>query len=751
MDGSTLSAKDKGAGEAPPAETAVGEHHVLTREELIAKVRAYHPRVKSELLGAAYDFAKIHHGEQKRDSGEAYYSHPVAVANLLADVHLDEITIVAGLLHDVVEDVDEIDIGEIEVRFGADVAELVDGVTKLDKLEFSSKEAAQAENFQKFILATTSDIRVLLVKLADRLHNMRTLHFRKKAESRERTARETMDIYAPLARRVGLYQLAAEMEDLAFQELNPEARRAILYRQEELALENADDLERIRADLTQLMEMASIECRIKGRRKAPYSLWRKLERKSISFRDVADLFALRIIVQTTEECYRVLGEVHTLWACIPDRFRDFISVPKPNGYQSLHTTVRASGNRRVELQIRTEAMDQTAEFGVAAHWGYKNKQYGFDAESAKAAGLDPAASLETISSLLQDGADANEFLEHAKLEMYREHVFTFTPKGKLIILPAGAMPLDFAYAVHSAVGDTCVGVKINGEAKALRRPLKNGDVVEIVRGKTPSAVHGWEALAITGRARSALRRLVRERDTADFRRLGEGLINQALRRAGIDPVDVKMTHTAQLAGFTTREEMAEAVGRGRISSSDVIQAAFPGYKAEPMGDPSKTKLDSQHAPLLVSGHDLTPGVTLHLGQCCCPLPGDRIMGVQVPDKGIVVHVASCPKLAEYDDKPELWVDLKWTELARTDAMAVGRIRINAANTRGVLAKLCAAVAQSNGNIVRIATVDRQKDFTELVMEIEVEDLKRLTQILAALRSLAVVDRAVRDQEGEDDQ
>lgn len=751
MDGSALSETDKGAGEAPPAGPAVDAPHVLSRDELIDKVRAYHPRVKSELLGAAYDFAKKHHGEQKRDSGEAYYSHPVQVASLLADVKLDEITIVAGLLHDVVEDVDEIDIGEIEVRFGADVAELVDGVTKLDKLEFTSKETAQAENFQKFILATTSDIRVLLVKLADRLHNMRTLHFRKKAESRERTARETMDIYAPLARRVGLYQLAAEMEDLAFEELNPEARRAILFRQEELALENADDLERIRADLKQLMGMAGIECRIKGRKKAPYSLWRKLERKSISFRDVADLFAFRIIVQTTEECYRVLGEVHTLWACIPDRFRDFISVPKPNGYQSLHTTVRASGNRRVELQIRTEAMDRTAEFGVAAHWGYKNKQYGFDVESAKAAGLDPAASLEALSGLMQDGADAREFMEHAKLEMYREHVFTFTPKGKLIILPAGAMPLDFAYAVHSAVGDSCVGVKINGELKALRRPLKNGDVVEIIRGKAPAPIHGWEALAITGRARSAMRKLVRDRDQVDFRRLGEGLINQALRRAGIDPVDVKMTHTANLAGFQTREEMAEAVGRGKISSADVIEAAFPGYKAEPMGDPSKTKVDSQHAPLLVSGHDLTPGVTLHLGQCCCPLPGDRIMGVQVPDKGIVVHVASCPKLAEYDDKPELWVDLKWTELARTDAMAVGRIRINAANSRGVLAKLCAAVAQSNGNIVSIATVDRQKDFTELVMEIEVEDLKRLTQILAALRSLAVVDRAVRDQEGENDQ
>ena len=754
MDGSALSAKDKGAGEAAgktdSTENQAEPRNVLSREELIAKVRAYHPRVKSELLGAAYDFAKLHHGTQTRDSGDAYYSHPVEVASLLADVRLDEVTIVAGLLHDVVEDT-KIDIGDIEVRFGADVAELVDGVTKLDALEFTSKESAQAENFQKFILATTSDLRVLLVKLADRLHNMRTLHHRKKATSRERTARETMDIYAPLARRVGLYTLAAEMEDLAFEELNPEARRAILYRQEELAAENADDLQRIDDDLRQLMDIAGIEAKIKGRRKQPYSLWRKLERKSISFRDVADLFAFRIIVKDVDACYRVLGEVHTLWACIPDRFRDYISVPKPNGYASLHTTVRASGNRRVELQIRTEAMDRTAEFGVAAHWGYKNKSYGFDVDSARAAGLDPTANLEAFAELLQDGGDPSEFLEHAKLEMYREHVFAFSPKGKLIILPAGAMPLDFAYAVHSAVGDTTIGARINGEVKSLRRPLKNGDVVEILRGKTAAPVVGWEAMTITGRARSAIRRLVRERDQIEFRRLGVGLINQALRRAGIDPIDVKMTHTAQLAGFENREEMAEAVGRGRISSSDIMEAAFPGYRAERFDDDNKMRLDSTHAPLLVSGEDLMPGVTLHLGQCCCPLPGDRIMGVREPEKGLVVHVASCLKLAEYDDHPELWVDLKWTELAKTGAVAVGRIRINAANEKGVLAKLCSAVAQANGNIIRIATTERGTDFTELVMEIEVEDLKRLTQILAALRSLAVVDRAVRDQEVEDDE
>ena len=755
MDGSALSAKDQGAGEGAGKPVPAGGPEperpaFLSREELIAKVRAYHPRVKSELLGQAYDFAKKHHGTQSRDSGEAYYSHPVQVASLLADVRLDEVTIVAGLLHDVVEDT-AIDIGDIEVRFGADVAELVDGVTKLDKLEFESQETAQAENFQKFILAMTGDIRVLLVKLADRLHNMETLHHRKKPESRQRTARETMDIYAPLARRIGLYDLAARMDDLAFQELNPEARRAILYRLEELERENKGDLDRIRTDLVRLLDAAGIAYRIRGRRKQPYSLWRKLERKSISFRDVADLFAFRVIVPDVMDCYRVLGVLHTNWACIPDRFRDFISVPKPNGYASLHTTVRASGNRRVELQIRTETMDRTAEHGVAAHWGYKNRSYGFDLESARAAGLDPEANLNALAELLRDGAEPGEFLEHAKLEMYREHVFTFTPKGKLIILPAGAMPLDFAYAVHSAVGDTAIGARINGEEKSLRRPLKNGDVVDIIRGKAPMPIRGWEMLTHTGRAKSALRRLEREREGVEFRRLGEGLINQALRRAGADPVDVMLYDVSQRLGFTLVDDMREAVGRGRVQTAQIIQLLFPGYQPDRTDDTAKTPIDSDHAPLFVEGSDLTPGVTLHLGACCHPVPGDRIIGVQVPEKGLVVHVSSCPRLAEYDDQPGLWRDLKWTSLAHTGAVAVSRIRVNAANQKGVLAKLCSAVAESKGNIIGISTASRHPDFIELMMDIEVEDLKRLTQILAALRSLAVVDRVVRDQEGQNDQ
>ncbi|NBC20391.1 MAG: RelA/SpoT family protein [Alphaproteobacteria bacterium] len=729
----------------PRARSLELETGTLSREELVGRVLAYHRTADADRLGRAFDFAREHHGEQLRASGDPYYSHPVAVAELLTQVQLDDVTIIAGLLHDTVEDT-SVTLDDVRRQFGDDVADLVDGVTKLTRLEYRSEETKQAENFQKFILATVNDIRVLLVKLADRLHNMRTIHHLSKREKRERIARETMEIYAPLSRRVGLYHVASELEDLSFEQINPEARRAIQYRLDDLSKENRVDLERIRDDLTALMEAGGIRCRIKGRRKSPYSIWRKLERKSISFRDVADIFAFRIIVEEVSECYQALGLVHTVWACLPDRFRDFISVPKPNGYRSLHTTVRASGNRRVELQIRTEEMDNTAEHGVAAHWGYKNSVYGFDPDSARAVGLDPETNLRAFSELIAHEAEPDEFLEHAKLEMYREHVFTFTPKGRLIVLPRGAMPLDFAYAVHTAIGDTCTGVRINGENRALRTELDNGDVVEILRGCEPAAPTGWEAMTITGRARAALRRLVRNRERREFRRLGQGLIRQSLRRAGIDPVTVRLDTVAARAGYESGEAMAEAAGRGKISVRELIETVFPGHKVETAGDLSRLPADDEHAKMLVSGADLTPGVTLHLAECCRPLPGDRIIGIQEPDIGLVVHAISCARLAAFDDRPDAWVDLRWTELAETGAVAVGRIRVTGANQKGVLAMLCTAVAQSNGNIVAIETDKRTVDFIDLLLDIEVEDVRRLTQILAALRSLAVVDRAVREQE-----
>lgn len=743
----TVKAEDRSRATRPPRGIRDDEPF-LTKEELAGMVLAYQPDADRARLHRAYEFAREKHGDQLRQSGDPYYSHPVRVATLLASVRLDEDTILAGLLHDTVEDCDDVDLPLIEKEFGADVAELVDGVTKLGQLEYQSEASKQAENFQKFILATVNDIRVLLVKLADRLHNMRTLHFKKKEESRRRVSRETMDLYAPLARRVGLHYIASEMEDLAFQHLNPEARAQILSQLEALESRNKDDLERIRLAIRQVMEREGIACRIKGRRKEPYSIWRKLEKKSISFEGVADIFGFRVVVDTVENCYKTLGVFHTEWAGIADRFRDFISVPKPNGYASLHTTVRASGNRLVELQIRTEEMDDTAERGVAAHWNYKDSQYGFDEDSSKAAGLDPAANLRAFGELLVHGGDADDFLEHAKMEMYRTHVFAFTPKGRLVLLPAGSMPLDFAYAVHTAVGDTCDGAKINGVPRNLRTPLENGDVVEIIRRADPRPLPGYETLCVTGRARAAQRRLRRELEALQFSNLGRNLLERALRRNQIDPVTVDMRKISGRAGFDGVQAMFEAMGRTQEEVNRVISVAFPGLDLDTSDANETVTLDDEHASTLIAGENLTPGVTLHLGECCHPIPGDRIVGLREPGKGLVVHTIYCAQIAKYDDRPDLWIDLQWTELAKSGVRAIGRISVNAADHKGVLAQQCSVVAQAGGNIRGVATHAHEPGFMELIFDIEVEDLRHLEQIKAALRALAVVERVERLEESD---
>jgi len=743
----TVKSADRSRASRPPRGIRDDEPF-LTKEELAGMVLAYQPDADRARLHRAYEFAREKHGDQLRQSGDPYYSHPVRVATLLASVRLDEATIMAGLLHDTVEDCDDVDLAEIEDKFGADVAELVDGVTKLGQLEYQSEASKQAENFQKFILATVNDTRVLLVKLADRLHNMRTLHYKKKEESRRRVSRETMDLYAPLARRVGLHYMASEMEDLAFQHLNPEARAQILSQLEALESRNKDDLERIRLAIRQVMEREGIECRIKGRRKEPYSIWRKLEKKSISFEGVADIFGFRVVVDTVSNCYKSLGAFHTEWACLPDRFRDFISVPKPNGYASLHTTVRASGNRLVELQIRTEEMDDTAERGVAAHWGYKNSAYGFDPESSKAAGLDPAANLRAFGELLNHGGDAEDFLEHAKMEMYRTHVFAFTPKGRLVLLPSGSMPLDFAYSVHTAVGDTCDGAKINGVPRNMRTALQNGDVVEVIRRDEPRPLPGYETLCVTGRARAAQRKLRRELETQQFANLGRNLLERALRQHEIDPVSVDMRKVSERAGFEGVQAMFEALGRTQEEVSRVIGVAFPGLDLKGSKEEEAVTLDDEHASSLIAGENLTAGVTLHLGECCHPIPGDRIIGLRQPDKGLVVHTIYCRQVAKYDDRPDLWVDLQWTELAKSGVRAIGRISINAADHQGVLAQQCSVVAQAGGNIRGVSTHSHGPGFMELVFDIEVEDLRHLEQIKAALRALAVVERVERLEESE---
>ncbi|MEM9843119.1 MAG: TGS domain-containing protein, partial [Pseudomonadota bacterium] len=393
--------------------------------------------------------------------------------------------------------------------------------------------------------------------------------------------------------------------------------------------------ERIRLAIRQVLEREGIEGRIKGRRKEPYSIWRKLEKKSISFEDVADIFGFRVIVEHVAQCYTVLGVFHTEWACLPDRFRDFISVPKPNGYASLHTTVRASGNRLVELQIRTEEMDDTAERGVAAHWTYKDSSYGFDVDSSRAAGLDPAANLRAFGELLAHGGDADDFLEHAKMEMYRTHVFAFTPKGRLVLLPAGSMPLDFAYAVHTAVGDTCEGALINGKPRNLRTPLQNGDVVEIIRRDEKRPLPGYETLCGTGRARAAQRRLRRDLETQTFANLGRNMLERALRQHDLDPVSIDIRQISERAGFEGVQAMYEALGRSHDEVARILDVAFPGLEIADQDAAAKLVIDDEHAASMIAGENLRPGVTLHLGECCHPIPGDRIVGLRQPDKGIV--------------------------------------------------------------------------------------------------------------------
>jgi GTP pyrophosphokinase/guanosine-3',5'-bis(diphosphate) 3'-pyrophosphohydrolase len=716
----------------------------LRQYELIELVKAYQPDADEQAIDAAYVFAVMKHGQQKRHSGDPYFAHPVSVAGMLAELRLDQATIIAGLLHDVVEDCD-VSIEEIEQRFGPEVASLVDGVTKLPKPENDEAAAApaqqQAENFQKFILATTKDIRVLLVKLADRLHNMRTIDFHPKMESRMRIARETLEIYAPLARRIGLSIFATELEDLAFRVINPDAYVTIDKRLDELVANDNSLLDRIRGDIETVMKARGIRGELRGRKKRPYSIWRKLETKSISFQDLGDLFAFRLVVSSVEECYRALGAAHQQWAALSERFKDYISVPKPNGYRSIHTTFLGPGNRRVELQIRTEEMDQIAERGVAAHWKYKNEQYGFDAEAARESGLDAEAELTAFADMLAHGAEPQEFLEYAKLQMYRDSVFVFTPKGNLVKLPAGSTPLDFAYAVHTEIGDTTVGARINGVERPLRTVLINGDKVEILRGSKPAAQPHWESLAVTGRARSAIRRLTRSAERGEFIAIGMRLIEHALRRIGLDLPEVDQAEMAKRAGFDKLDALAEAVGRGRVSTQDMLQLSFPG-----LDDPGRhTGSGEVEAPSLIAGDELTAGVTMHLAECCSPLPGDRIVGVLIPEKGIEVHVIDCERLAAYEDQADSWIDLRWRPRIDTDGdvMAVGRIHVTTANVRGALATLCKTVSDAQGNIINVKTLKRSADFFDFEFDIEVEDVKRLTQIVAAMRALAVVDSADR--------
>ncbi len=684
------------------------------------------------------------HGSQLRASGDPYFAHPIQVAGILTDYKLDTATIVTALLHDVVEDTSATR-DDIARMFGEEVAVLVEGVTKLSRLELQAEHTRQAENLRKFILAISRDVRVLLVKLADRLHNMRTLKY-VKPEKRERISRETLEVYAPLGRSIGIHSIASELEELAFEHLNPTARTAIERRLEALKLEHGRATEGVATEIQQVLSEAGIKARVYGRQKTPYSIWRKLQRKSVGFSSLSDIYGFRVLLESEDDCYRALGVIHRAWPMVPERFKDFISTPKSNNYRSLHTTVVGPGGLRIEMQIRTEAMDRVAEDGVAAHWAYKNKAYGFDQEAMeREGGRDPLQNLRHLVQVIEHGEGGEDWVEHAKLEMYLDQVFVFTPKGRLITLPQGGMPLDFAYGVHTEVGDTAVGVKINGELKPMRTRLQNGDVVEIIRGKKREAPADWRSLTVTGRARSAIRRHIRSSERDEFQKLGRSTLEQTLSRAGKSLSDVKLTPALETLALATEDDLFDAIGRGRLSANKVAETLFPALKGTLSAGGEKKKIANDKARLFVRGGGLTPGVSIHFGECCTPVPGDRIVGILEPECGLTVHVIDCQKLADFADDDSVWNDLNWTPQAEQGAVGMARFRATIQNAPGVLGQVATVIGEAGGNILNLKMAHRQSDFFDVDLDVEVSDAKHATTIMAALRANPAVDTVERSR------
>ena len=614
---------------------------MLRQFELVERVRSYDPNVDEEALDRAYVFAVKMHGSQKRASGDPYFSHPVEVAGILTEYKLDSASIITALLHDTIEDT-AASYNDIKEMFGEEVAKLVEGVTKLSKLQLQSDQTKQAENFRKLLLAMSDDIRVLLVKLADRVHNMRTLQFHKNPEKRKRIARETMEIYAPLAERIGMQEMKNELEDLSFKELYPEAYESITARLAFLRQEGGDLVGRIIAKLKDDLKDTGLDIEVTGREKSPYSIWRKMKRQNATFEQLCDIMAFRVIVPTVADCYHVLGVIHTKYPMIPGRYKDYISTPKPNGYRSLHTGVIGPEKHRIEIQIRTREMHEVAEIGLAAHWRYKQGDYKTDGRQF--------AWLRELLDIMEQSDNPEEFLEHTKMEMFQDQVFCFSPKGDLISLPKGATAIDFAYAVHSGVGNRCVGVKINGKIRPLRTVLVNGDQVEILTSKTQTPSPEWERFAVTGKARAAIRRFVRAQKREQYLEVGRQILQRAYKSEGYEYTDKSLENVLTNFKQATAEDLAAAVGEGVIQASDVVDSVFPGHKsrfaravdalkrgAKKISDKTDHKKQSP-----ING--LIPGMAINFAKCCHPLPGDRIVGIVTTGKGVTIHTIDCPTL-----------------------------------------------------------------------------------------------------------
>jgi len=684
-------------------------------EDLLALVRNYNPRTNADLIRQAYAYGRQMHEGQTRRSGEPYFSHPVAVAAILTEQRLDDATIITALLHDTIEDTKST-YAEVARQFGDEIAELVDGVTKLTNLQLSSTESKQAENFRKLFMAMSKDLRVILVKLADRLHNMRTIKSML-SEKQAQKARETMEIYAPLAGRMGMQWMRDELEDLAFRVLNPEARNSIIRRFITLQRETGDVVHKITADIRLELEKAGIEADVYGRAKKPFSIWRKMQEKELAFSRLSDIYGFRVICGDQAECYRILGVIHQRWRAVPDRFKDYISQPKSNGYRSIHTTVSGRDGKRVEVQIRSRQMHEVAEAGVAAHWSYRE---GVRAENPFA--VDPAKWIAGLTERL-DEDDHDEFMENVKLEMFTDQVFCFTPKGDVIQLPRGATPLDYAYAIHTRIGNSCVSAKVDGLRLPLWTRLKNGQSVEIItaEGQRPQAQ--WIDLVTTGRAKAAIRRSLREEDRGRFVKLGQELARAAFAHVGRKASDKALRTAARMLGLADESELLAQIGSAELTARKVVETLYPEL--------ATTQPEVVDAQRPVVG--LAPDQAFNRARCCQPVPGERIVGIIYRGRGVMVHSIDCPALEEFEDQTERWVDLHW-HAGRHAPVHTVSLDLTIANDAGVLGRICTLIGEQKANISDLQFVDRKPDFYRLFVDVDLRDLEHLHLVMTALEA-----------------
>jgi GTP pyrophosphokinase len=694
---------------------------MMRQYELVERVRAYTPEVDEDRLNRAYVFTVQMHGAQKRASGDPYFSHPVEVAGLMTDLKMDEDTIITALLHDTVEDT-LTSIEDVESKFGPEVARLVDGVTKLSKIEAQTEDERAAENLRKFLLAISDDIRVLLVKLADRLHNMRTLHFIKSPEKRRRIAKETMDIYAPLAERIGMYEYMREMQLLAFQQLEPDAYKTITDRLAEIRRKADVEIDQINRTIAWEMEAAGLKVKVSGREKHPYSIWKKMQERHVAFEQLTDINAFRVITESEEDCYRALGVLHRRWQMVPGRFKDFISTPKRNGYKSVHTTIMFAKNMRVEVQIRSADMHRASEYGFAAHWAYKQA----DTPDGQAGWL------RDLIEILETSHDAEDILENTRMAMYQDRIFAFTPKGALHQLPKGSTVVDFAYAVHTDLGDKTVGAKVNGRHVPLRTQLNNGDMVEILKSKAQEPQPTWLNFVTTGKARAAIRRHVRHRERDELVAIGRKLYEEVAERMPGKIGKKALAAAVERLKLDSEEELMHRIGAGKINDRALMEALVPGFEAEgENGD-----FPNQERAISIRG--LTPGVGYHLGDCCHPIPGDRIVGLRLPGQPVEVHTIECDRLASGVDAD--WVDLSWGQ--GSDG-ASARLRVVIHNRPGTLGEIAGIFGYHKANIINLRMTARDVEFHTFEVDLEVHDLQHLMRIISALRASEAVATADR--------